>query len=79
MSAALNEEDIEAILAALRAGGWVQTPGSRCHSTYYFENGQWWREDFDEGATTTSPCDERSIRTLLAEQPALGMPLLRHR
>lgn len=75
----LTAEAIDEILGALRAGATLCTPGSRCHSTWGLRDGQWYREDFDEGAIDGRTVSEADVRELLARQPAVGVTLLRQR
>jgi hypothetical protein len=79
MQSVLTEEEVREIVAAVRAGATLSTPGSRCHSTWGFHDGQWYREDFDEGAVSTSSASETSVLALLAERPDVGIDLLRSR
>jgi hypothetical protein len=67
------------ILAALRSGASVTTAGSRCHSSYGFADGQWYREDFDEGSVNAATVDEAQVRCALASEPMMGLALLRQR
>ncbi|MCB1552786.1 MAG: hypothetical protein KDJ14_03170 [Xanthomonadales bacterium] len=75
----LREAELREILAALRDGASVTTAGSRCHSSYGFADGQWYREDFDEGALTAATVDEAQVRRALASEPMMGLGLLRQR
>lgn len=79
MQDALTTDAIDEIILALRAGATLSTPGSRCHSTWGLQDGQWYREDFDEGAVSTQSASENEVRELLAIQPAVGVDLLRQR
>jgi hypothetical protein len=79
LQGALTEAEIEELVEAVRAGATLSTPGSRCHSTWGFHDGRWFREDFDEGAISTSSVSETSVHALLAEQPDIGIDLLRSR
>lgn len=79
MATPLAPHDVSEILAALRAGASISTPGSRCHSSFGFADGGWYREDFDEGATVLRSIDEAAVRSQLADTPEIGRELLRRR
>jgi hypothetical protein len=66
-----SEAEVEAILELMRAGATVQTGGSRCHTTYFYREGAWAQESFDEGYTSESPTSEDAIRGLVAREPEL--------
>lgn len=72
----LSEAEIETILEELRGGATVQRGGSRCHTTYYYRDGQWGFEDFDEGYSEERPTTEAVIRELIAGDRALFVDLL---
>jgi hypothetical protein len=71
-----STDEVETILAQMRAGATVQTGGSRCHTTYFFAAGEWGYEDFDEGATHQGRCSEPEIRAMIASQPELFRSIL---
>ncbi len=60
----------------MRAGATVQTGGSRCHTTYFYRDGAFGYEDFDEGQTTVFSTPESTLRALIAEQPQLFADVL---
>lgn len=72
----MDESDIQAVLVAMRAGATLQTPGSRCHSTLGWYAGQWYREDFDEGAESRHPASEDEVRAHIGRYPATAIALL---
>jgi len=71
-----SEAEIETILDELRRGATVQSGGSRCHTTWFYRDGAWGWEDFDEGYTEEHPTDEATIRRLIATEPGLFEPVL---
>lgn len=73
----LSADEIDCALDALRAGATITIGGSRAHSTYGFENGNWYGEDFDEGAIGYRTISEADIRQLAIERPQAVQPLLR--
>ena len=79
MDEPLSEAEIDAVFAALRAGGELSTPGSRCHSDFGHDAEGWYRIVFDEGATFCLRIDEQAIRQQLQATPDIGRTLLRRR
>jgi len=72
----LSDQELDQALAVIRDGETVQTPGSRCHSTYAWQDGAWFRDDFDEGHTERRPSSEGELRELASRQPRLFRSLL---
>jgi hypothetical protein len=72
-----SEAEIELILAEMRQGATAETGGSRCHTTYFFRDGRWAREDFDEGYTQLFASSEADVRGLIESDPELFRPMLR--
>lgn len=72
----LSEAEIETILEELRGGATAQRGGSRCHTTYYYRDGQWGFEDFDEGHTEEHHTTEAVVRELIAREPELFVDVL---
>lgn len=68
---AWSEAEIEQILDMMRAGATVQTGGSRCHSTYFYREGSWGYESFDEGYTREGPTSEAAMRERIDQEPEL--------
>jgi hypothetical protein len=66
-----SETQVLAILEEMRAGATVQTGGSRCHTTYFHQDGEWRYEVFDEGHTSVGPTGEGFVRGLIAREPEL--------
>jgi hypothetical protein len=79
MDEPLSAAEVDEILAALRAGAQVSTPGSRCHSDFGHDADGWYRIVFDEGATFCLRIDERAMRQQLQSTPDIGRTLLRRR
>ena len=79
MDEPLSEAEIDAVLAALRAGGELSTPGARCHSDFGHDAEGWSRIVVDEGATFCLRIDERAVRQQLQASPDIGRSLLRRR
>lgn len=72
----LPAADLDRVMIALRAGATLTFGGSRAHITYGFENGTWYREEFDEGAIAYHAIAEREILERIAERPESVQPLL---
>lgn len=68
--------EVEIILEQLRAGATVQSGGSRCHTSYYYRDGAWGQEYFDEGYTEAVESSEAHIRGLITSEPQLFAELL---
>ena len=66
---AWSPAEVEEIIELMRAGAGVMTGGSRCHSSYYFRDGAWRREDFDEGHTQEVEIAEATIRAMIVDDP----------
>lgn len=64
-----SEAEVETILELMRGGASVMSGGSRCHSTWFFRDGEWICEDFDEGYTQERPSSEATIRAMIIESP----------
>lgn len=58
-------DEVDRIVAGIRAGAEVVVGGSRCHTTYRGSDGALVAEDFDEGSTEERPIDERSLRGVI--------------
>ncbi len=72
----MDEDDIERVIAAVKAGATLQTPGSRCHSTLGWDAGGGYREDFDEGAVSRRSATEQDLRAHIATYPQTAIALL---
>lgn len=72
-----SDADVELILEQMRHGETAQTGGSRCHTTYFFRDGQWRCEAFDEGHTDEYASSEADVRSLIAREPEVFRPMLR--
>lgn len=64
-----SEAETETILSQMRAGAGVTIGGSRCHTTYFFRDGAWGYEVFDEGDTRPGGMSEAEIRALIRRDP----------
>jgi hypothetical protein len=73
----LNETLIEQVMQAMRLrGATFFSGGSRCHTTEGWLNGQWSREDFDEGHIVHTTLSEEDIRHIIRHNPAKARALL---
>lgn len=72
-----SDADVELILEQMRRGETAQSGGSRCHTTYFFRDGKWLCEAFDEGYTDEYASSEADVRRLIATEPELFRPMLR--
>jgi len=68
---------VREVLAEMRAGATIRVGGSRCHATYFFRQGGWWLEDFDEGHVREFPLEESTIRELIAREKDAAREIIR--
>jgi hypothetical protein len=64
-----SEEDLTAIVQAIREGYIVTVGGSRCHTDYFARDQSLWMQYFDEGYTEEHEIDERLLRAAIASNP----------
>jgi hypothetical protein len=70
-------EEIERVVAGVRAGAEVMIGVSRSHTTYRGKDGAIVAEDFDEGMTEEHACSEETLRRLIADEPESFLEVLR--
>jgi hypothetical protein len=68
---------VREVLAEMRAGASIMTGGSRCHTTYFFRDGSWWVEHFDEGHVEEAKTSEAVIRERIAGYPDKARAIIR--
>lgn len=74
----LSSDEVERVIAGIRAGMEVIVGGSRCHSTYRVNAaGALVVEDFDEGMTDERPFSEEGLRMIIAGSPESFLDVLR--
>lgn len=75
-----TDEEMSAILRAIREGYSTTIGGSRCHTDYYFRDGAFRDNAFDEGSTHETIIDEATMRRVVLENPTHFIGALdRHR
>lgn len=74
---AFAPEEIDQVVASIRGGMEAMSGGSRCHTTYRGRDGRIFAEDFDEGHTEERPCDEHTLRNIIAGEPETFLLVLR--
>lgn len=72
-----TSDEVDRIVAGVRAGAEVMIGVSRSHTTYRGKDGAIVAEDFDEGATQESPCSEDTLRRVIADEPESFLEVLR--
>lgn len=76
----LTDEDLTEILRAIREGYSATIGGSRCHTDYYFRDGAFRDNVFDEGFTQEAVIDEATMRRVVSDNPMTFIGALdRHR
>ena len=75
--AGFSEQEMNAIVAGVRAGAEVVVGGSRCHQTYRGRDGELFIEDFDEGHTDERALAEESLRDVVESEPGAFLSILR--
>jgi hypothetical protein len=72
-----SDAEVELILEQMRLGETAMSGGSRCHTTYFFRDGHWICEAFDEGHVDEYASSEAEMRRLIAQDPELFRAMLR--
>lgn len=69
--------ELSEVLAEMRAGASIMSGGSRCHTTYFFRDGAWRVEHFDEGHVEEDTIAEDSIREVIKLYPDKARAIIR--
>lgn len=71
-------DEVDRIVAGIRAGVTVMVGGSRCHTTYRVgEGGELVAEDSDDGFTENKPCPESTLRQVILHNRESFLEVLR--
>jgi hypothetical protein len=76
-SVAHSSEEIDRIVAGVRAGAEVMIGVSRSHTIYHGKDGAIVAEDFEEGGTEERACSEETLRRIIADEPESFLEVLR--
>ncbi len=74
---AIDESDLQTVIALLHAGETVHVGGSRAHSTLGIGADGWYWLHYDESAEHMTPASEADLRELARRDPSALVPLLR--